>query len=309
MKLRGRFAPSPSGALHLGSLVTALASWLDAKANGYAWLVRIEDLDEPRNEEGASQLILTQLKAHGLRWSPWPSGAAGHATPETRWTQEGVMFQSLRQSAYEAALVDLVQRGLAYSCTCSRKRLQHAVELGKTGYNPDGEILYPGFCRPMTAEPRSIEDALDFFRSSQQPGVAWRFRNSNGDDFILKRSDGFWAYNFAVVIDDECQGITHIVRGDDLIHAAPRHSALRAALGYREPKLMHIPVVKNEQGEKLSKQTHALALRTDHPEIIRLQLECAWSHLELQMPVGWIERVRAIWDRELNQPLKKGFLI
>jgi len=307
VKQRGRFAPSPTGALHLGSLVTALASWLDAKANGYAWLVRIEDLDEPRNEDGASELILTQLRSHRLRWTPWSSISPTVPSSEVPSTNDGVIFQSLRHSAYETALVGLIQRGLAYSCSCSRKRLQHAVEIGKTGYNPDGEILYPGFCRPSHAEMLPADEAFRLFRSSQQPGISWRFRNSNGDDFILKRADGFWAYNFAVVIDDNFQGITHIVRGDDLLHAAPRHAALRAALGFREPKLLHIPVMRNEQGEKLSKQSHALPLRTDHPEIIRLQLECAWSHLELRMPIGWVERVRAIWDRELNQPLKKGF--
>ena len=292
MPLAGRFAPSPTGPLHLGSLATALASWLDARANGYAWYVRMEDLDAPREEPGAAETILEQLRHHGLTWDHWclteDRGSVGHG---------GVLFQRERLAVYHEVLAQLVAEGRAYPCTCSRKKLQSAVDYGKTSHNPDGEILYPGFCRPaippgdLSDHPSTGPDRL------QDDGMSWRFRNDNGDDFVLKRADGFWAYNFAVVIDDAFQGITDIIRGDDLIHAAPRHAALRKALGYPEPRLTHVPVVRNDQGEKLSKQTLAMPLRTDNSETIRLQLECAWSHLELTMPIRWIARVRPMWRR------------
>ena len=146
-----------------------------------------------------------------------------------------------------------------------------------------------------------MQEAHAEFAQQDQPGLSWRFRNDNGDDFVIKRADGIWAYNFAVVIDDAHQGVMRIVRGDDLFYAAPRHSALRRALHLVEPTLMHVPVVRNDHGEKLSKQTLALPLRTDNRETIRLQLECAWSHLELTMPIRWIARVRPVWRRHYLQ--------
>lgn len=313
MPLRGRFAPSPTGPLHMGSLATALASWLDARSNGYEWLVRIEDIDTPREEPGAAAQILHQLKSHGLHWDYWNGDGS---------VAEGILYQSHRDTAYREVLISLIARGLAYPCTCSRKKLQYAVDAGKTKHNPDGEILYPGYCRPaaeysvkqeearaalhaaLQATPLGLKPSAHqaqankqadmLFREQDHEGVSWRFRNPNGDDFVLRRADGFWAYHLAAVTDDEFQGITTIVRGDDLLHAAPRHTVLRAALGYAEPKVFHVPVVRNDLGEKLSKQTLAMPLRTDNAETIRLQLECAWSHLELTMPIGWVERVRGV---------------
>ncbi len=296
MRRRGRFAPSPTGPLHLGSLATALAGWLDARANGYQWFVRIEDLDTPREEPGAADVILHQLRCHGLYWDPWlGEGTDAH----------GVLFQSRRHDAYQAALKTLLTQGRAYPCTCSRKRLQAAIDFGKTRHNPDGEILYPGFCRQETIEPRSKAEAENYFASHNQLGTAWRFRSDTGDDFVIRRADGFWAYQLAVVVDDGFQGITHIVRGDDLFHAAPRQTELRAALGLREPVVHHVPVVRNDQGEKLSKQTLALPLRTDDADMIRMQIECAWSHLELNMAIGWIARVGGV-ARRLIQELKRA---
>lgn len=289
MPAAGRFAPSPTGPLHLGSLTTALASWLDARANGQRWYVRMENLDSPREENGASEHILHQLRCHGLLWDDWSDGTTH---------PNGVLYQHIRQEAYRTALIGLIATGKAYPCTCSRKRLQAALESGVTRYNPDGEILYPGYCRPNKLQALSIAATEDHFAAYSETGVAWRFRNPNGDDFVLKRADGFWAYNFAVVLDDDFQGITRIVRGDDLFHAAPRHAALRACLGLQDPTLLHVPVVRNEGGEKLSKQTQAPPLRVDNPDSIRMQLECAWSHLELTMPTGWINRVRPMWHRQ-----------
>lgn len=294
MSARSRFAPSPTGPLHLGSLVTALASWLDARAGGHSWYVRIEDLDPPREEAGAADLILRQLAAHGLHWDAWESDDS----------YRGALFQSRRQEAYLAALEKLIADGRAYPCTCSRKKLQYAVESGKTSHNPDGEIIYPGYCRPTQLKPMTAPRAALFFRQEDRDGYSWRFRNPNGDDFVLKRADGFWAYHLAVVVDDGFQGITHILRGDDLLHAAPRHLALRTALGLPQPVVQHVPVVKNEQGEKLSKQTKAPPLRIDSAEVIRLQLDFAWMHLELHMPQSWLARVRGCWLRLRQQPVK-----
>lgn len=294
MNATSRFAPSPTGPLHLGSLVTALASWLDARANGRMWLVRLEDLDPPREESGAAKLILRQLWAHGLHWDAW-EGEGSH---------RGVLFQNSRQQAYLAALEQLIADSRAYPCTCSRKKLQYAVESGKTSHNPDGEIIYPGYCRPTQPQPMAAPRAAIFFRQEDREGCAWRFRNPNGDDFVLRRADGFWAYHLAVVVDDGFQGITHILRGDDLLHAAPRHSALREALGLPQPVVQHVPVVKNDQGEKLSKQTKAPPLRIDNAEVIALQLDFAWTHLELHMPPNWLARVKGSWLRLRQQPIK-----
>ena len=277
----------------MGSLTTALASWLDARASGGQWYVRIEDIDQPRETPGATQEILKQLIAHGLQWDPWLDDDA---------SIDGVLFQHLRTGAYQDALQQLIASGLAYPCSCSRKKLQHAIELGKTQHNPDGEILYPGYCTPVNADPRSAQEASHWFDTQDGEGISWRFHNANRDDFVLRRADHFWAYQLAVVVDDAYQGITRIVRGDDLFHAAPRQTALRQALGFYEPNVFHVPVVKNDQGEKLSKQTKAMPLRTDDEKIISLQLECAWSHLELHMSPRWVARMRPIYLRLARQP-------
>lgn len=263
----GRFAPSPTGPLHLGSLATALASWLDAKAQGTRWIVRMEDLDPPRQEAGADQIILQQLIAHGLTWDT-------SREPETR--ASGVMYQSDRQTAYGVVLDDLKRRGLAYACTCSRKMLDDAFAQGIAKKNPDSEIIYPGFCRG-----RDIRIAPD-------GRMAWRLLSPEGDDVVIRRSDGLWAYHLAVVIDDAYQGITDIVRGDDLLHSAGRHRVLQTLLGYPVPRLVHVPVLRNAQGEKLSKQTQAEALRTDRDSVIA-QRKAAWRHLNAVMPAEWIK--------------------
>jgi glutamyl-Q tRNA(Asp) synthetase len=262
----GRFAPSPTGPLHLGSLATALASWLDAKAQGYSWLVRMEDLDPPREEAGAADLILRQLFAHGL-------------------TSDHVLYQSTRHPAYAAALQRLIAAGLAYPCSCSRKKLHDAHAAGLANTNADGEIIYPGFCRSL--DNNVTQDA------GQIGGqISWRFRNPNGDDFVIRRADGFWAYHLASVVDDAHQGITDIVRGSDLAAAAERHDALRQALGYDKPKLLHVPVMTNEAGEKLSKQTKAKPLAITPAGAVHEQLAAAWDHLQRVMPQHWISITR-----------------
>ncbi|MGA0856263.1 MAG: tRNA glutamyl-Q(34) synthetase GluQRS, partial [Burkholderiaceae bacterium] len=265
---RGRFAPSPTGPLHMGSLVTALASFLDAKSRGDDWLIRLEDLDPPREQAGASAMILDQLRAHGLQ-SDGP-----------------VMHQSTRHQAYQEALQRLIDQGLAFGCSCSRSQLEQDLAAGLTRRNADGEILYSGRCRSKP----SGEQA-----GAQPSQQAWRFRSAEGsDDFVLKRADGFWAYHLAVVVDDADQGITRIVRGDDLLLALPRHRALQAALGLPQPEVLHVPVVRNTAGEKLSKQTKAQAVSTTAPGE---QLQAAWDHLRHLMPGDWVQAVKPSFER------------
>lgn len=212
MNYRGRFAPSPTGPLHFGSLVAALASYTDARANNGAWLVRMEDVDTPRCFPGADQLILDTLQAFGLQWD------------------EDVMYQSTRTDAYGAALEELKHRGAAYPCTCSRKDI--------------GEGPYPGTCRSGPT-------------STGKP-ISWRVRYDGPEgDFVVRRSDGLFSYQLAVVVDDAAQGITHVVRGADLLDSTPWQVHLQQLLGYPTPHYRHIPLVTNAQGEKLSKQTKA----------------------------------------------------
>lgn len=272
----GRFAPSPTGPLHQGSLVTALASFLDARARGDRWLIRMEDLDPPREEPGAAALILNQLAAHGLV------------------SDEPVLVQSTRQQAYQAALEHLITQGRAFACQCSRSQLERDLADGLTSQNSDGEILYTGRCRPTAAQSQS-SGACRGVQSRQ----AWRFRSTDGsDDFVVKRADGFWAYHLAVVVDDAEQGITRIVRGDDLRLALPRHRALQQALHLREPEVVHVPVIRNAAGEKLSKQTKATPVAIDTP---RENLQQAWSHLLQHMSSDWVLEVTPAFKALLNQ--------
>jgi len=218
---RGRFAPSPTGPLHFGSLVAAVASYLDARAHGGQWLVRMEDVDTPRCVPVAAAGILRTLEAFGFQWDA------------------PVMYQTARTPAYQEALDRLRAAGLAYPCSCSRKEV--------------GGPVYPGACR-------------EGVRESGKP-IAWRVRVDDEDlareagDFIVKRSDGLFAYQLAVVVDDHAQGITDVVRGADLLDSTPRQIWLRRALGYPTPRYLHVPVATNEAGEKLSKQTLAPPLR------------------------------------------------
>lgn len=255
----GRFAPSPTGPLHLGSLVTALASFLDARSQGLSWLVRMEDLDPPREQAGAAQQILQQLADHGLIWDPWPGAG-----------DSGVLFQSTRHAAYAEALAALVRADRVFVCRCTRRQLE-------------GQSLYPGTCRHLQHPPEGPH--------------AWRLRSPEGvDDFVVKRADGFWAYHLAVVVDDAFQGVTRIVRGDDLAAELPRHRWLQAALGLPQPEVLHIPVLRNANGEKLSKQTQAPALSGG--DGVEAQLRAAWNHLEQVMPGETIER----WRRTPGAP-------
>jgi glutamyl-Q tRNA(Asp) synthetase len=248
----GRFAPSPTGPLHAGSLVAALASWLDARAHGGRWLVRIEDVDRPRCVAGADQAILRQLAACGL-------------VPD-----EEPAWQSARGACYQAALDQLVRAGLAYPCGCSRSDIEQALVARGQPRRRHAELVYPGTCR----------DGL----RGRQPR-AWRFRTAAGPlewldrrlgpqqqdverevgDFVLKRADGLWAYQLAVVVDDGLQGITDVVRGEDLADNTARQIQLQRALGLPTPRYLHTPLVLGANGEKLSKQNGARPLDTGEP--------------------------------------------
>lgn len=238
----GRFAPSPTGPLHFGSLVAAVASFLDARAAGGQWLLRMEDLDRPRCEPGAADTIRRQLEAYGLVWD----GA--------------VLFQSQRDEAYAAALDALRGAGAAFPCTCTRSQLAQAPR------NAEGEIIYPGTCR-LRAPPRMTAHSwrvrvdwagtrfVDRIHGELQQNLAREV-----GDFIVKRADGLFAYQLAVVVDDAFQGITHVVRGADLLWNTPRQIYLQGLLGVPTPTYAHVPLVTNSAGQKLSKQTRAPAL-------------------------------------------------
>lgn len=259
MVYTGRFAPSPTGLLHAGSLVAALASWLDARAHGGQWVVRIEDVDTPRCIEGADQALLRQLASCGLL----PDGP--------------VIWQSQRHLAYGLALQKLIDQGWVYSCGCSRKDIENA--------QPQTPLLarhalavYPGTCRAgLNGKParawrlnvQAVQAALklpelttwhDRRLGPQQQKVA-----VDVGDFVLRRADGLWAYQLAVVVDDAAQGITHIVRGADLTDNTARQIVLQHALELSTPIYMHTPLVLGENGEKLSKQNGAMALDISHP--------------------------------------------
>jgi glutamyl-Q tRNA(Asp) synthetase len=306
---RGRFAPSPTGPLHAGSLVAALASWLDARAHQGQWLVRLEDTDRERCVAGADQLILRQLADCGL-------------LPD-----EAPVWQSERSPLYQAPLDALVQRGLAYPCGCSRKDIELVLASQGKERPRHSELVYPGTCRRgLHGKPaRAWRLRTDIYMpnwplapvdigvvaidSGANPVLAWQDRRLGAQqqdvaaevgDFVLKRADGGFAYQLAVVVDDAAQGITDVVRGEDLADNTARQILLQRQLGLATPRYLHTPLVRNAQGEKLSKQTGAPALDTGTP---LAALNAAAAVLGL-LPVAdnlgdalatWVGQWRATW--------------
>lgn len=243
---RGRFAPSPTGPLHFGSLVAAVASFLDARSQGGEWLVRVEDVDRPRTAAGAADAILRALERCELHWD----GAVVH--------------QSRRSAAYVAALDALRRQSRAYPCACSRREIADSGLAGVEGY------VYPGTCRaglPAGRSARALRvdtrGAHAAFEDRIQGSIAQDIASTVGD-FVLRRADGLHAYQLAVVVDDAEQGITDIVRGADLLDSTPRQIFLQRLLGLDSPRYAHVPVAVNDRGEKLSKQTRAPALSPDN---------------------------------------------
>lgn len=273
----GRFAPSPTGPLHAGSLVAALASWLDAKAHGGKWLVRIEDVDTPRCIPGADRVILQQLADLGL-------------IPD-----EPPVYQSQRGHFYQQALDQLIARHLAYPCNCSRKEIAEAlVHSDAQQKERNSELVYPGTCR----------HGMNPQKASKP--VAWRFLTTGEvetqvGDFVLKRADGLWAYQLAVVVDDALQGITHVVRGADLADNTPRQIALQHALGLPTPHYLHTPLVLAADGDKLSKQNGALALDAAEP---LKALNAAAKVLGLPIQTGSMVAALSAWTLAWEQMRK-----
>ena len=246
----GRFAPSPTGPLHKGSLVAALASYLDAKAHGGQWLVRIEDIDEARTMPGSAEAILDALRAFGMHWD------------------SEVVWQSRRKDLYQAAFERLEAH--AYACGCTRRQIADS----RIGVASDGAAVYPGTCRHGLAPGKAarawrlrLPDAgADLIRFEDRwMGSVEQHLATEVGDFVLRRADGFWAYQLAVVVDDAEQGVTDVVRGADLLDSTPRQIYLQRLLGYPTPRYLHVPVVTNTIGEKLSKQTGARALDLARP--------------------------------------------
>ncbi|MBU0784659.1 MAG: tRNA glutamyl-Q(34) synthetase GluQRS [Gammaproteobacteria bacterium] len=285
----GRFAPSPTGPLHLGSLAAALGSFLDAKVHQGQWLLRIEDIDEGRCDAASVEHIVHTLKRHGLQW------------------QSEVWVQSQRHAVYQAALKQLQDKNLTYPCACTRKEIDEANSHRAPGENR----IYPGTCRhgmPVAREARAIR-----FRCPAEP-VQWHDHrlgqfsddlNTSSGDFVLKRGDGFWAYHLVVVVDDLASKVTHIVRGEDLTDTTARQIALWQALqsGAHEnhftppPAYWHLPVILAADGQKLSKQTGALAVPEHDPVP---NLNTVWQHFGLgkikaTAASQWLELATPVW--------------
>lgn len=278
----GRFAPSPTGPLHMGSLVTAIASYCEARIHHGHWLVRMEDVDKTRAVIDADRLIYQQLQAFGMQWDG------------------EVIYQTQRTSAYANAFAELQARHLIYPCTCTRKEIaDSAISVGLEG------SIYPKNCLRKPINPAlnpvyriKTNDQIVNFHDAIYEVVTQSVSEAIGD-FILKRADGYFAYQLAVVVDDHFQGVTHIVRGADLLESTPRQLYLQALLGYATPSYMHIPIVKNASGKKLSKHTQAspIALDASRPGLISAQLTEALTFLGLAPPPSLASRpVSAIWD-------------
>lgn len=243
-RYRGRFAPSPTGLLHFGSLVAAVGSYLDARASGGDWLLRIEDVDQPRTLPGATDAILRTLEGFGFEWDG------------------EVLVQSRRLDLYRAALIDRQMSGDVYACACSRRE----IAAGSPPAAVDGGLVYPGTCRSGLAAGRTprawrmrVADSEIAFDDRVQGQIRQNIERAVGD-FILLRADGQFAYQLAVVVDDAAQGITEVVRGADLLASTPRQIWLQRRLGLPTPRYAHLPIVINAAGEKLSKQTRAAAV-------------------------------------------------
>lgn len=297
---RGRFAPSPTGPLHAGSLVAALGSWLDARKHGGHWLLRIEDLDAPRCILGADEHIQSQLSACGLFWD------------------EKVSYQSERQEGYLRALEHLNALQCVYPCICSRQTIANTLSSLGIGTSRNLEMVYPGTCRPSKLVSNTLEVA-------SRSATAWRLAlpsdciiefedlaqgpqsqnlNTQVGDFTVRRNDGVFTYQLAVVVDDALQHISHVVRGEDLLSNTARQIYLQNVLGYHTPQYLHLPLVLDEHGEKLSKQTLATQINTQDEKHALLELRKAATHLGLKgLPDGekttiaeWLLAATRAWN-------------
>ena len=303
----GRFAPSPTGPLHAGSLLAALASWLDARAHGGTWLLRIEDVDAPRCKREWGEQIVQQLAAHGLL----ADGA--------------VLWQSTRLAAYSAALAQLQQRGLIYRCTCSRQQIQEALAAQGWQKERHGELRYPSTCRDVQHEFDETQPLTQAFAWRLHVARAAQSLNLNSaqinwhdgqlgpqtqdvaetvGDFVLQRADGCTSYQLAVVLDDAAQGVSHVVRGADLLDNTARQILLQKVLGLPQPHYRHTPLVLAADGQKLSKQNGALSLPYHDASVVVHNLRLAAEGLglppaptALQTPDLLLQHYTQAWRR------------
>lgn len=275
----GRFAPTPSGHLHFGSLVAALASYLDARSAGGRWLLRMEDLDPPREMPGAQAAIIEALHRYGFEW-------------DGEWIR-----QSDRHDAYAHVVERLFSQGLAYACTCSRKQLE--------GYNG----VYPGFCRNAG---HSMENAairvrvpeLEYAFTDRVQGEYRQHLGRDVGDFIIRRRDGLYAYQLAVVLDDAAQGVTDIVRGADLLDSTPRQLYLQELLGLSQPRYLHVPLIVQPDGHKLGKSYRSPALTPEQATPLLLRAlrtlgQPTDDRLEHASPRQVLDWAIAHWDAGL----------
>ena len=290
----GRFAPSPTGPLHAGSMVAALASWLDARAHAGRWLVRLEDTDTPRCVAGAAETILAQLDALGLRPDAPP------------------LWQSSRGATYQRTLDALLASGDAYRCGCTRREVDEQLAAAGVAHQRHEDRVYPGTCRRglngkaaravrlLTEAPAGGECVIEW--ADRRLGVQRQNVTRAVGDFVLQRADGLWAYQLAVVVDDADQGITHIVRGEDLADNTPRQILLQRALELPTPRYLHTPLVLATDGQKLSKQNGAAAVATSDEQANLATLGAAGAVLGLRPEVSsaaaWLAAAAAQWRAE-----------
>jgi glutamyl-Q tRNA(Asp) synthetase len=274
----GRFAPSPSGSLHAGSLAAAVASYLDARAHGGTWLIRIEDIDEGRTVPGAAEQIIATLAAFGMR------------------SDGDIVWQSQRKALYQQAF-DRLDRH-AYPCGCNRREIADS----RVGTGADGAAIYPGVCREglqpgrvgrslRVRVPEPGQDLITFI--DRLGGEMRQLLASESGDFVLRRADGYWAYQLAVVVDDALQGVTDVVRGADLLDSTPRQVYLQHLLGLPTPRYLHVPVVRTAAGEKLSKQTGAGSIAPGD-EVAAVEALLAAAHF-LGLPMQRAQSIEGFW--------------
>lgn len=306
----GRFAPSPTGPLHAGSLAAALGSWLDARAAGGRWLVRLEDLDAPRCVPGAGEAILSQLARCGLVADDVPR------------------VQSRRGDAYAAALASLRERGLAYDCGCSRRDIDDALAAAGRTHERFGERIYPGTCRRGLGGRAARAVRLLTERAGEHVVIDWVDRRLGAQrqdvtaevgDIVLRRADGLWAYQLAVVVDDAAQGVTDVVRGEDLADNTPRQILLQRDLGVPTPRYLHLPLVRGADGAKLSKQNGAQPLALDDTAAVLAALRAAAAALDPALasavaasaagnagraftPSAWLAEAVSVWAGMMRAP-------
>ena len=285
----GRYAPSPTGLLHAGSIVAALGSWLDARHHGGRWLLRIEDVDGSRCRSDHAHGIIAQLAALGLVWDGSP------------------LWQSQRGPRYAEVASWLVDRQLAYPCTCSRQEIL-AWWKAHGGSPGTGELPYPGLCRHGLPDGRTgralrlrIPDGIECFDDRRCGRFCQDVAREVGD-LVLKRADGWWSYQLAVVVDDHDSGVTQVVRGEDLLDNTPRQRILQRLLGWEHPGMLHLPLVLAENGQKLSKQTGARAVDTQDAVGV---LRAAWQALggepfEAGTVSELLDQALAAWPRWLQ---------